>query len=316
MECRIEACDLRDVRRDPPDCPYRSEVVRLVQRRQRHKLLQLIEDRGVDDHRRRELLTAMHDSMADGQDAQAIRMPGDPFEERGQRTLVVAAAGARTPDGLIGHRPALGVNRDKSRFGSDALDLAVIAQHERVTTLVQGEHRELDARRSCVDDEDDVRHAMALRRRAAMRATAQDAMRARTVSARLVRMMGARAPRTIPAPWALARYPSCLTRMFPASRSGTTRMSARPATGEAIDLIFAASSDTALSNARGPSTTPPVICPRSAILHSAAASSAASVSRSPRPTGWRLSGSRSRGRAPSRSRSERCRACRRDRARC
>jgi hypothetical protein len=49
-------------------------------------------------------------------------------------------------------------------------------------------------------------------------------------------------------------------------------MSALPATGEAIDLIRAASSDTALSNARGPSTTPPVIWPRSAILQSAAAS--------------------------------------------
>ena len=38
-------------------------------------------------------------------------------------------------------------------------------------------------------------------------------------------------------------------------------------------LVRAASSEIALSNASGPSRMPPVICPRSAILHSAAASS-------------------------------------------
>jgi hypothetical protein len=47
---------------------------------------------------------------------------------------------------------------------------------------------------------------------------------------------------------------------------------ARPATGEAIFLILAASWLMALSNASGPSSTPPVIWPRSAILQRAAAS--------------------------------------------
>ena len=60
--------------------------------------------------------------------------------------------------------------------------------------------------------------------------------------------------------------------MLPASRSGTTRMSATPATGETMPFSAAASGLIALSNASGPSSTPPVICPRSAILHSAAAS--------------------------------------------
>jgi hypothetical protein len=39
-----------------------------------------------------------------------------------------------------------------------------------------------------------------------------------------------------------------------------------------MPLVRTASGDTALSNASGPSTTPPVIWPRSAILHRAAAS--------------------------------------------
>ncbi|OIQ80686.1 hypothetical protein GALL_375510 [mine drainage metagenome] len=61
--------------------------------------------------------------------------------------------------------------------------------------------------------------------------------------------------------------------MLPDSRSGAIRMSASPATGETMPLVRAARSDTALSNASGPSSRPPTIWPRSAILHSAAASS-------------------------------------------
>ena len=49
-------------------------------------------------------------------------------------------------------------------------------------------------------------------------------------------------------------------------------MSALPATGETIPLVVAASSSMALSKASGPSSRPPLIWPRSAILHSAAAS--------------------------------------------
>src|SRR5437773_4243894 len=116
--------------------------------------------------------------------------------------------------------------------------------------------------------------ALALRRRASATrlATAQDARRVRTVSARLVRIIGTRAPRTMPAASAPARKDRLLASMFPASRSGTTRTLARPATGETMCLIAAASSLIALSSANGPSRIVPVIWPRSAILHNAAAS--------------------------------------------
>jgi hypothetical protein len=49
-------------------------------------------------------------------------------------------------------------------------------------------------------------------------ATAQLAIRERTLSARLVRMTGTRAPSTMPALSALARYVSCLASMLPDSR--------------------------------------------------------------------------------------------------
>ena len=102
--------------------------------------------------------------------------------------------------------------------------------------------------------------------------TAEDASRVRTLSAREVSTMGTLAPRTMPADSAPAKYCNCLAIMLPASRSGTSKMSARPATGDTMPLALAASSLTALSKARGPSRMPPVICPRSAILHNAAAS--------------------------------------------
>ena len=103
-------------------------------------------------------------------------------------------------------------------------------------------------------------------------ATAQLAILERTLSARLVRMIGTRAPSTRPALSALARKLSCLASMLPASRSGTRRMSGSPATFDVMPFTRAASRLMALSNASGPSSRPPVIWPRSAILQSAAAS--------------------------------------------
>src|SRR5262249_6685429 len=97
-------------------------------------------------------------------------------------------------------------------------------------------------------------------------------MRGRTESAREVSTIGTRAPSTMPAASALARKVRFLASMLPASRSGTTRIWARPATADAMPLMRAASGSMALSKASGPSSAPPVIWPRSAILQSAAAS--------------------------------------------
>ena len=86
-------------------------------------------------------------------------------------------------------------------------------------------------------------------------------------------MIGTLAPSTTPALSAPARKERLLASILPASRSGTTRTLARPATGDVICFVAAASSLIALSSANGPSTAAPVICPRSAILLRAAASS-------------------------------------------
>src|ERR1700739_958488 len=68
-------------------------------------------------------------------------------------------------------------------------------------------------------------------------ATPHEATRLTSVSARLVRMIGTRAPSTMPALSAPARNDRLFASMLPASRSGTTRILAPPANGEAIFLI-------------------------------------------------------------------------------
>jgi len=97
-------------------------------------------------------------------------------------------------------------------------------------------------------------------------------MRLRTESAREVRTTGTLAPSTRPAESAFDRKIRFFASMLPASRSGTTRICALPATGDWMPLILAASGLMALSNANGPSIIASVIYPRSAILQSAAAS--------------------------------------------
>ena len=127
---------------------------------------------------------------------------------------------------------------------------------------------------------------------------------------RAVRTIGTRAPSTIPAASAWARklrfFASC-----PAQPQGrSTADLGVLATGRVIPLIRAASGSVALSKASGPSSIPPVICPRSAILQSAAALSSTgfSLSRSRPPTGWRPAACPSRCRPRGRWRSGRCRA--------
>src|SRR5262245_1431941 len=78
-------------------------------------------------------------------------------------------------------------------------------------------------------------------------ATAQEARRVRTLSARDVSITGTRAPSTIPAASARDRNDRFLASILPASRSGTTRIWAQPATADLMPLMRAASGLMALS---------------------------------------------------------------------
>ena len=123
------------------------------------------------------LLAAMDDPMADRDDAQLLPVPDDPVEEHGKHGPVLPAVPTTARYGLVDHPPAAEVNHVEPRLCSDALDLAAIAQRETVRRCIQGEHRELDARRSGVEDEDAVRHGLR-RHHAPMRARCTTANRA------------------------------------------------------------------------------------------------------------------------------------------
>src|SRR5581483_2956126 len=194
------------------------------------------------------------------------------FVQRGRHVADIRRRMAR-----IDERMPLGILAQQTRSRADALDLTFHPPLEAVAGRDR-EELKLDARAAGIYDEDGLWHCYArigsvVRRLcASSMATAHDAMRVRTLSAREVRMMGTRAPSTMPAASAPDRNVRFFASMLPASRSGTTRIWARPATGDLMPLMRAASGLMALSKASGPSSSAPEIWPRSAILQSAAAS--------------------------------------------
>src|SRR5262249_46579336 len=154
---------------------------------------------------------------------------------------------------------------------SDAVELR-LDQTSQIRGAGKRKNLEFQTRRTGIDDQQRVHgdHAgMAAARSLAWAystASAHDASRERTESARDVRITGTRAPSTMPAESALASRLRFLASILPASRPGTTRICACPATFELIPLMRAALGSMALSKASGPSRSAPVICPRSAIL--------------------------------------------------
>src|ERR1700677_967079 len=129
----------------------------------------------------------------------------------------------------------------------DALAFSVANDVLAVWLVVPREDWEFEARRTGIQHKNSVNHGFAPLCRASSSAIAHDPSLASLPAERLVRMIGTRAPSTIPAICASARYSSCFASMLPASRSGTTKMSARPATGEVIPFVQAESAETALS---------------------------------------------------------------------
>src|SRR6266446_5634944 len=186
------------------------------------------------------------------------------LDRRRQRLDIRARPVVEIGHGDLGARPM-------HRLGAPPGDRSVV-RYANDQCLLPFQDRGMDLRRHACTPHRIAAPAFRRRASATRLATAQDASRVTTESARLVRMIGTRAPSTTPAASAPARKDRLLASMLPASRSGTTRTFARPATGETMCLIAAASSLIALSSANGPSRIAPVIWPRSAILHNAAAS--------------------------------------------
>src|SRR5215212_4917339 len=229
----------------------------------------------IDQYRARVIRAAMHNAMADSHGIY-IEFVAEPGAGDGHRGRHIANGLDRI--GPVRQRIAGRPGGAQSWTSTNPVHLSLDLPPQTALAFHR-EDLELHAGGAGIDDKDRVHggHAAAIgviRRRASANnaATAAEAIRARAESARDVSTIGTRAPSTMPAPSAFAKYARFFASMLPDSRSGTTRICARPATSDLMPLILAASTSMALSKASGPSNTAPVIWPRSAILHSAAAS--------------------------------------------
>ena len=179
--------------------------------------------------------SAMHHPMSGRDQLMVLKVVFQPAQKRGQRIFM----GGAFCQILIDQRSSGAVFRREMNAVPDTLALTVANDVLPARSFVPREYRELDARRTGIQHKDSVTHGFAPLWRASSSAIAQDPSLASVPSERLVRMIGTRAPSTMPAICASARYSSCFASMLPASRSGTTKMSARPATGEMIPFVLA-----------------------------------------------------------------------------
>ncbi|MCY1520626.1 hypothetical protein D9M68_554080 [compost metagenome] len=161
VECGVEARHLRDPGPAFADDADRSQVVRLVQRRQRREGIQLCQDFVVDQHRLGQVGAAMHHPVPNRQRraAQVAAQPGaDHFLGVGHVGRV-AGRDFSLDQGLAG-RVAHPQPRPR---GADAFKLAPQARGKflRAVDVVQ---IELDAGTAGVDDENGVGHGAVIPR--------------------------------------------------------------------------------------------------------------------------------------------------------
>src|SRR6056297_196008 len=244
-----------------------GEVVGLMPRGQRAERAQLFHH-GVGDLRgRRELAPAMDHAMPG---TCHLHRPDRVAQHRQQPVDQRLCPGILRKVGM--HLLHLScAMQDETRRAAHAVDQAMRDPGLPILAM----QRELHRRRPGIEDQQGAPHQLASPGSAAAasnRASAAEASRAAALSERLVSMIGTRAPSATPAASASARWINCLAIMLPLSRFGATRISARPATSDSIPLAATASGEMALSKANGPSTSPPVIWPRSCILQIEAAS--------------------------------------------
>ena len=139
--------------------PDRRQVVRLVQGRQRHELLQRFEDPRVHAHGLRVRHAAVHDPMADAHEpvaAQALAQVADQMVHGAGMAQRLAFA-----PGLLGVDLADVVPGHETGRRMQALDLA--AQGEIESRGIAQVHRELDARGTGVEHGDGVGHGLPAR---------------------------------------------------------------------------------------------------------------------------------------------------------
>ena len=153
VEGRIEAGHLHESRISLGQRLHRSQVVRLVQGRERNEALEDAQHGIVHDHRRGVLRSAVGDAVADGDQVRPdvlLSQPGADAVHGGADLRHLARV-----ERLVGQRHRRAVARIQPRALPDAVELAA-ADERRLRAVIEGIDTELQARRAGVDDEQRV----------------------------------------------------------------------------------------------------------------------------------------------------------------
>ena len=176
-----------------------GEVVGLVGWGERLKGGQGVERGPVDHDRLGVDRPSMDNAVADPHNLQARTVGLEPGVDSVHGVFLRSDLGHGFP--FIGDDRAVHVTDEEVGGGADPFEFAPVQREQ--TSVADGEHRELDARRAGIEHHDDLCHtSMFLLWRASRRAIAQDAIRLGGLSARLVSAIGTLAPSTMPAPCA------------------------------------------------------------------------------------------------------------------
>lgn len=154
---RVEAGNLWDIGEASQDRPDRRKIVGLVKRRQRNVTFQSRQHVFVDTDRLVVVQTSMHHAMSDGDwiDLQFVPQPRARCHERGRDVMDGSVV-----VGSVHQHIAFDRTDEQSRAASDPIHLALDLPFQ-TAVRVDPEDLHLDARRSCVGDEDGIHDSYA-----------------------------------------------------------------------------------------------------------------------------------------------------------
>jgi hypothetical protein len=154
---RVEAGDLRQLRRPFEKAAHRRQVVRLMQRGEWNQLFECGHHARIDEHRPRVFKTAVHNTMSHSDETIASELGAQKRDQIIERAVMTE----RRPFGpaLLRCRCPVAVLGDEARCGVDFFNLAAHLQFEIMATIEK--ERKLDAGRPCVHDDDCIGHIRA-----------------------------------------------------------------------------------------------------------------------------------------------------------
>ena len=152
MKTRVKTGNLRDIRQPRGNRIDRRQIVRLMERCQRAKLLQFTNNVPVDLHRRRKERPAMNYPMADPCYRRSGQGLPSHFKDRSHGLELAKPFGGPAAFGEVGPIPIAG---RQARRNADLLDLAAQQQWLVALAVIKSE---FDARRAGIHYRDAFGH--------------------------------------------------------------------------------------------------------------------------------------------------------------